>query len=250
MVHAITTNYQIKKFLNENQNSTLHQIKTHLEQLKEPIIYNQRQGLIKKLNALVEAEEITKDIQSNPPSYSIVKDHALDSAIMGDMFRSHFFAHTMGLEGKIDKDYYKDIVNYSSKDNFETKFVKNMITRYGSFLFSVFIKGFEQSITNKNFNKKAWLGQALDLFKDEEDYSQWFLEILFNKQNINIKDIDNKQLENKIKRVKQSMKTLYPKLHQNLIQYEGSMEVEDDFNIVKDLKKNKQFMKRKSFTKR
>ena len=62
--------------------------------------------------------------------------------------------------------------------------------------------------------------------------------------------VDNKQLENKIKRVKQSMKTLYPKLHQNLIQYEGSMEVEDDFNIVKDLKKNKQFMKRKSFTKR
>ena len=241
-----TTNEIIRKFLRLYPNSTFQQIKIHLEQLKEPKIYNQRQGLIKKLNALVEAEVITKDNKTNPPSYSVVKDHALDSAILGERFREEFTEYAMGsVRVGIDENYWRNDVNYKLEDNFETKFVKTMVTRYGFYLLSAFVKGLEQSITNKNFDKDTLMNHALDLVKDEKFYSQSFLSLLNEKNHINTnKKQGQKQLKKLLDEVLNSMSKLHPKLYQEVDYYKFGLEEHPE--TINLLKKNKEFRKRLS----
>ena len=63
-------------------------------------------------------------------------------------------------------------------ENENEKFIKSMVTRYGFYMLSVLVKSYEQSIKLKNFDRKIWINNAMDLMKDEESISSDFLNLL------------------------------------------------------------------------
>lgn len=240
--------YKIKKFLRINGSSHFQQIREYLKNNGKQ--YAQRQGLIKRLNTLESIGEITKNKETNPPTYNLTNDQSLDSAILGERFREEFTEYAMGA-GRvgIDENYWRNDINYKFEDNFETKFVKIMVIRYGFYLLSAFVKGLEQSITNKNFDKDTWMNHVLDLVKDEKFYSQSFLSLLNEKNHINTRTRQGqKQLKKLLDGVLNSMSKLHPKLYQEVNYYKFVLEEHPE--TINLLKKNKEFRKRLSKNKK
>ncbi len=226
---------KIKRFLLENPNSQFKGIFDFLKQ--EGYGYSNNKGLAKMLK-LMDPLEIKKNDKAKPyPTYNVVINHSFASGVMGNLFRNDIFPIDRNTwEEGIEECYNQEITNSSINDNFETKFVKYMVMRYGFFLLSVFVKGHEQTISNKKFVKKEWIKQALDLFSDEDLYSDIFLRLLFDKRNIDESLIINdKKLKNKIKQIKKSMNELYPEQFMEIEVYEKS--IEGKFNLAKDIGK-------------
>jgi hypothetical protein len=230
--------YQIKKFLLENPNSQFKGIFDHLKKID--LGYNSNKGLDKMLKSMI-PQEIIKNPKAKPyPTYDVVRNNVIDSAIKGEIFRNQLFPiDGRTLKDGIEKCYFYEIENpnhdeYLNYDNNE-KFVKYMIMRYGFFLLSVFVKGHEQAITNKSFDKKEWIKNALNIFQDEKYYSEFFLRLLFDKKNVDEPlNKDNKKIKNKIKYIKKSMNKLYPDYYMDIKEYEKH--IEDDVDYIKILK--------------
>jgi len=234
--------YLIKKFLRLSGPSRFKQIEDELK--KNDKEYKQRQGLIKKLNHLIKNGEIKRDKKTKQRAvYSLVEDSSFDDAIKGERFRYHVSNYTMGGMVKIDENYWKNDVNYEYADSFETKFVKTMVTRYGFFLLSIFVKSFDQAVSDKEFNRKIWMENALDILKNEEYVSKSFLKILLGTMPINLENINNKKiLKSKLNKLKIAMSKLYPKLYQEIDMYEDSLENNQEtiyrLKQEKEIKKN------------
>jgi len=231
---------QIKKFLLMNPNSQFKGIFDHLK--KNGLGYNHNKGLDKMLKSMIDSNEIIKNEKSKPyPTYDVVNDSSFASAIKGEFFRKNlvpFDGRT--LKDGIEKCYFHEMGNPNIDDDYlnyskEEKFVKYMIMRYGFFLLSIFVKGHEHAINDKNFDKIEWMKHALNLFQDEKYYSKSFLQFLIDKKSINDSmDIDKKKLKSKLRHIKKIMKEFHPEQYFDFEQYEK--DIVNDFELIKEIK--------------
>jgi hypothetical protein len=217
--------YQIMKFLKENGPSKFGLISKHLE--KKGVAYKKTKGLANKLNTLVNQHKIKKDREQKPyPVYSYVEDQALDFAIAGEQFCDDVMPMPLGY-GNMDENYWKNDVELHPEDSYETKFIKIMITRYGFYVFAALLKNLDYWIKKTDGSRlqinsrKIWLDHALDLPKMQEMIFNCFSSYLTEDRTKEDGIPKNKKLtKEKINKVKNSMRELYPKLYQLIDIYE------------------------------
>lgn len=241
----------VKCIQNNEPSCTFGVIKQHLKKTGES--YKTNKGLSKTLDTLENNYKLViKNSKSKPyPTYSTVQDYSIDTAIMGDTFRECYTSPFFSLQVDVNSDYLqKDIpINYG--DSKDTKFIKSMVTRYGFYILAALIKSYEQSISRKNFDRKIWLSNAMDLMKDEMDgedlLSGMFMGLLYSTFDTFEKDFDkesgltkrkNKQLlKNKIKDLRNAMEETYPTLHKCVRLYDYGYERSPKKKRSRDIEK-------------
>ncbi len=172
---------EILKCIQINQPCIFSQIRSHLE--KNSLLYKgeetNRKPLSKDLVRLESSGKITKNKKTKPyPTYSMIQDYSIDTAIMGDLFKMNFTKTFFTPVVRIGDDYIKNDIPLELGENENEKFIKSMVTRYGFYMLSVLVKSYEQSIKLTNFDRKIWINSAMDLMKDEESISSDFLNLL------------------------------------------------------------------------
>jgi hypothetical protein len=170
---------EILKCVQNTDECTFGDIKKHLEKMKVGFNTKNNMPLSRKLKELEKSKKIRINRKIKPyTTYSIIKNNSSDIAIMGDMFRKNFTKTFFTPVVRIGDDYIKKDIPLRSADNENEKFIKSMVTRYGFYMLSVLVNSYEQSIKLKNFDRKIWINNAMDLMKDEESISNDFLNLL------------------------------------------------------------------------
>ena len=171
---------EILKFVQEHEPCTFGEIKKYLIKGKKyfDVDENNNKPLARELESLT-PDRITRDPKTKPyPTYRIVQNYSLDTAIMGESFRENYVDIFLSSRIGIDENYLEKDMPFEPWDSNDKKFIKSMVTRYGFYMLSILIKSYEQSITRKHFDRKIWIQNAIDLMKDEPMISRSFLNSL------------------------------------------------------------------------
>ncbi len=217
-----TRDYQIKKFLDYNGDSTFGEISRELERKK--LGYANTKGLSKKLNTLVQHNKLKKIPQKPYPVYRVIKNPELSFSIAGDEFGFIPLSNPVNWSLGDDK--------ISPKDSYERNLTKIIVNRFGFYVLASLVESLDYWFFKAKGRKpeliKLWLSRALDLSKYQDEIFTGFLNHL-TKDSIfeDTLQENEKIVKKKINELKKSMKELYPNSYRKMIHNYENLWIQD-----------------------